>query len=135
MIQELTHISDLGPAVPEILLAISAMVLLMLGAFGGNRMTPVITGISVAVLAAAAVLLMTVVPLGETFEGALVVDTFARFMKVVTLFGSAVAIAMSVGFARAEHFETFEYPILILLATLGMLMMISATTMLAARES
>lgn len=131
MTQELTHISDLGPAVPEILLAVSAMVLLMLGAFGGNRMTPVITGISVAILAAAAVLLMTVVPLGETFDGALVVDPFARFMKVITLFGSAVAIAMSVGYARAEQFETFEYPILILLATLGMLMMISATTMLA----
>ncbi|WP_306256822.1 NADH-quinone oxidoreductase subunit NuoN [Pararhizobium sp. IMCC21322] len=131
MIQDLTYISDLGPALPEILLAISAMVLLMMGAFGGNRMTPIITGISVAVLIVAAVMLVWVVPMGETFGGAFVLDPFARFMKVVTLFGSAVAIAMSVGFARAERFETFEYPILILLATLGMLMMISATDMLA----
>lgn len=131
MIQDLTYISDLGPALPEILLAISAMVLLMMGAFGGNRMTPIITGISVAVLIVAAVMLVWVVPMGETFGGAFVLDPFARFMKVVTLFGSAVAIAMSVGFARAERFETFEYPILILLATLGMLMMISATDMLS----
>lgn len=131
MIQDLTYISDLGPALPEILLAISAMVLLMMGAFGGNRMTPIITGISVAVLIVAAVMLMLTVPMGETFGGAFVLDPFARFMKVVTLFGSAVAIAMSVGFARAERFETFEYPILILLATLGMMMMISATDMLS----
>lgn len=131
MIQDLTYISDLGPALPEILLAVSAMVLLMLGAFGGNRMTPVITGISVAVLIVALVMLILLVPLGETFGGVFVLDPFARFMKVITLFGSAVAIAMSVGFARAEQFESFEYPILILLATLGMMMMISATTMLS----
>ena len=131
MIQDLTFISDLGPALPEILLAVSAMGLLMLGAFGGNRMTPIITGISVAVLVIALVILVFTVPLGETFGGAFVLDPFARFMKVITLFGSAVAIAMSVGYARAEHFELFEYPILIMLATLGMMMMISATTMLS----
>ena len=131
MIQDLTFISDLGPALPEILLAVSAMGLLMLGAFGGNRMTPIITGISVAVLVIALVILVFTVPLGETLGGAFVLDPFARFMKVITLFGSAVAIAMSVGYARAEHFELFEYPILIMLATLGMMMMISATTMLS----
>lgn len=131
MTQELTLLSDLGPALPEILIAIAAMALLMVGAFGGNRMTPVITGISVAVLGICMVLLATSTPSGDVFGGSFVLDPFARFMKIITLFGSAVAIAMSVGYARAEQFEKFEYPILILLATLGMIMMISANDMLA----
>ncbi len=131
MMQELTYISDLGPALPEILLAIAAMVLLMLGAYGGSRMTPAITGITAAVLVAAGVMVLLTVPDGATFGGAFVIDPFARFMKVLTIFGSAVTIAMSVGFARAERFDTFEYPILTMLATLGMMMMISANTTLA----
>jgi NADH-quinone oxidoreductase subunit N len=52
-------------------------------------------------------------------------------MKVVTLIGSGVAIAMSVGYARAEKFERFEYPVLIVIATLGMMMMISANDLIA----
>ncbi|MBL4644928.1 MAG: NADH-quinone oxidoreductase subunit NuoN, partial [Rhizobiales bacterium] len=105
--------------------------LLLLGAYGGERMTPAITGISAAVLVAAGVMVLVTVPAGETFGGAFVMDPFARFMKVLTVFGSAVTIAMSVGFARAEQFDKFEYPILIMLATLGMMMMISANTTLA----
>jgi len=68
---------------------------------------------------------------GEAFHGAFVMDPFARLMKIVVLIGSAVAIAMSVGFARMENFARYEYPILILLATLGMLLMISANDLIA----
>ena len=58
-------------------------------------------------------------------------DPFSRFLKVVVLAGSAVAIAMSAGFARSEGFERFEYPILVVLATLGMMMMLSANDMIS----
>ena len=54
----------------------------------------------------------------DAFGGAFVVDTFARVMKVLTLFGSAVAIVLSVNFMKTEKIERFEYPILVLLATL-----------------
>ncbi len=52
-------------------------------------------------------------------------------MKVLALIGSGVAIVLSVGYARAERFERFEYPILIIIATLGMMMMISANDLIA----
>ena len=53
-------------------------------------------------------------------------------MKVLALIGSAVAIIMSVRFhARLERIERFEYPILVVLATLGMLMMISANDLVS----
>ncbi len=51
-------------------------------------------------------------------------------MKVLALIGSAVTLLMSLGFARAEKFDSFEFPVLILLATLGMMLMISAGSML-----
>jgi NADH-quinone oxidoreductase subunit N len=119
------------PALPEVILALGALAFLMIGAFGGDRATPVVTGLSVALLVLAAAILILAPVHGETFVGAFVLDPFARLMKVVTLIGSGVAIAMSVGYARAQKFERFEYPVLIVIATLGMMMMISANDLIA----
>ena len=119
------------PALPEAVLAVGALVLLMIGAFGGERTTPLVTGLAVALLAAAGAILIFSGASGTTFNGAFVLDPFARFMKVLVLIGSAAAIVMSVGFARREKFERFEYPVLIVIATLGMLMMISANDLIA----
>jgi NADH-quinone oxidoreductase subunit N len=122
---------DLIPLIPELLLAVGAMALLMFGVFTGERSAPSITGISVGLLAGAALILLLGDGKQTIFEGAFVLDGFARFMKIAALIGSAFAIAMSVGFARAERFERFEYPILIVIATLGMLMMISANDLIS----
>jgi NADH-quinone oxidoreductase subunit N len=119
------------PALPEVILAVGALTLLMIGVFGGDRGTPVVTGLSVALIVIAAVSLILMPTEGETFNGAFILDDFARLMKVITLIGSGVAIAMSVGYARAQKFERFEYPVLIVIATLGMMMMISANDLIA----
>ena len=128
---EMATLPSLAPLTVELLLAVGAMVLLMFGVFTGERSAPPITGIAVALLAAAVLMLAVMDNNGTTFDGAFIMDPFARFMKILTLIGSGVAIAMSVGYARAEKFERFEYPILIVLATLGMLMMISANDMIS----
>jgi NADH-quinone oxidoreductase subunit N len=128
---EIATLPSLAPLTAELLLAVGAMVLLMFGVFSGERSAPTITGIAVALLAVAVLMLAVMDNNGTTFDGAFIMDPFARFMKVLTLIGSGVAIAMSVGYARAEKFERFEYPILIVLATLGMLMMISANDMIS----
>jgi NADH-quinone oxidoreductase subunit N len=128
---EIATLPSLAPLAVELLLAAGAMALLMFGVFTGERSAPTITGISVALLAAGVLMLAVMDNNGETFDGAFIMDPFARFMKILTLIGSGVAITMSVGYARAEKFERFEYPILIVLATLGMLMMISANDMIS----
>ncbi len=128
---EMATLPSLAPLTVELLLAVGAMVLLMFGVFTGERSAPTITGIAVALLAVAVLMLAVMDNNGLTFDGAFIMDPFARFMKILTLIGSGVAIAMSVGYARAEKFERFEYPILIVLATLGMLMMISANDMIS----
>ncbi|MBA5776509.1 NADH-quinone oxidoreductase subunit NuoN [Stappia sp. F7233] len=119
------------PVLPELLLAVGALFLLMVGVFGGERSTPVVTGMSVAVLTVAAVMLIASPGEGVTFGGAFLQDGFSRYLKILTLIGSGLAIAMSVAYARNEHFERFEYPVLIVLATLGMLLMLSANDMIA----
>jgi NADH-quinone oxidoreductase subunit N len=128
---EIASLPSLAPLAAELLLAFGAMALLMFGVFTGERSAPTITGVAVALLAVAVLMLAVIDNNGVTFHGAFIMDPFARFMKVLALIGSGVAIAMSVGYARAEKFERFEYPILIVLATLGMLMMISANDMIS----
>src|SRR4029079_10807416 len=79
----------------------------------------------------AGLVLIFVSEMGTTFNGAFAVDPFARLMKILVLIGSGAAIVLCVGYARSERFERFEYPVLIVIATLGMLMMISANDLIA----
>src|SRR5262245_20540503 len=90
---------------PELLLAAGALVLLLLGAFGGERMTPVINALAVILIAACAIGLVFWPQEGATFNNAFVVDPFARLLKILVLIGSGVALVMSIGFNRAEKFE------------------------------
>src|SRR5205807_351761 len=77
--------------------------------------------------------IMAPLPAGKmtTFGGSFVVDDFARFLKILALLGSAAAIAMSLDYAEHEGEQRFEYSVLILLSTLGMLMLISAADLIA----
>ena len=123
---------NIMPAMPEVVMAVGAMALLMVGVFTNEKSTNTVTGLAIALLVVAGILVMnggseTV----EIFDGAFVVDPFSNLMKVLTLVGSIAAIAMSVGFVRREKFDRFEYPILIVLATLGMMMMISSNDLIA----
>ena len=124
--------ADAVAALPELIIAVSAMVLLMIGAFTKKDSSDLINSLSLLAMALAggAIILSN----GETqhaFHGAFVVDTFARFMKLLVLFGSASAIVLSVQFMKTARIAQFEYPILILLATLGMMMMVSANGLIA----
>ena len=118
-------------AIPELILAIGAMVLLMVGVFApAHRANSTVTGLAVAVLIGVLGWMLLMGGEGQAFGGAFIQDGFSVFMKTLTLIGSIVALAMSVGFARAEKFDRFEFPILILLATLGMMLMVSANSLL-----
>jgi NADH-quinone oxidoreductase subunit N len=118
-------------ALPEILLAVGVLGLLMYGVFAGERAVGSVTLLSVLLLLLALIIVIFGGQSGEGFNGAFIADPFARVMKSVVLIGSAVAIVMSTGFARAHKFERFEYPILIVIATLGMMMMVSANDLIA----
>jgi len=123
--------TSLALATPELIIAVGALALLMVGVYSGERANATVTGLAVALLLAAAAWVVLFTGDGEAFGSAFISDGFGRFMKVLTLIGSVVTLIMSVGFARAEKFDKFEYPVLIMLSTLGMMLMISANNMLA----
>jgi NADH-quinone oxidoreductase subunit N len=122
-------LASLVPIVPELILAVGAMALLMLGAYRENSTQIVNFGAVLLLIAAALVAVM--VPNGSLFGGSFIVDDFARFLKILTYLGSAFAIVMSLDYMAAEKQEKFEYSILILLSTVGMGMLISAGDLIA----
>jgi NADH-quinone oxidoreductase subunit N len=123
---------DLLPALPEIVLAVGAMVLLMLGAVRGERSAGVINWLAILLLVSAGAVVVWL-PAGKlvAFGGSFIVDPFARFLKLLALTGSATAILMSTTYLKLERQERFEYPILIVLSATGMLMLISAADLIA----
>jgi NADH-quinone oxidoreductase subunit N len=122
-------LSSLTPVLPDIVLAVGALVLLMLGAFRA-RSEAVISTLSVVLLLVAAVI-VACVPGGHVFGGSFIVDDFARFMKILAYVCSAFAIVMSDDFFVAEREQKFEYPILIVISSVGMGMLISAGDLIA----
>ena len=125
-------LASLVPVLPEIILAVGAMALLMLGVYRTPRTETLIDALSIILLVVAGVAVV-LLPEGKlvTFGGSFVVDTFARFLKVLAIAGSAAAILMSIDYDRREGQQRFEYSVLIVLSTLGMLMLISAADLIA----
>jgi NADH-quinone oxidoreductase subunit N len=126
------YLPTLTPLLPEFVLGIGAMVLLLIGVFRGESAGRFVDIAAIVLLVAAGAILLWLPP-GKltTFNGSFVVDDFARFLKILALLGSAAAIAMSLDYVRRERQERFEYSVLILLSTLGMLMLISAADLIA----
>jgi NADH-quinone oxidoreductase subunit N len=117
---------QLLPVLPELVLAVGAMALLMLGAYG-KETTRLVTGLAIALLVVVGVLEL-MLPAGKltTFGGSFIVDDFARFLKILALIGSAATLILSAEFLADPSRRIFEYAILVLLSTLGMMVLISA---------
>src|SRR5690554_3993522 len=124
--------ATLAPALPEIFLALAGIALLMFGVFRGDRSTQTVSYLAVFAFAIAAVLAMGG-PSADTltFGDLFIVDGFGVFAKVLVLLGAALSVIMSRDFIEREQMARFEYPVIILFATLGMLMMISANDLIS----
>ena len=110
---------------PEVILAISTLVLILVGSFGGQRASLLVSSLAVLALVGAAAM-ACVAPFGEAFTGGFINDEAATYAKVAIYGMSAVAIILGHGWLARLTARQFEYPLLILLAALGMGMMVSA---------
>jgi NADH-quinone oxidoreductase subunit N len=126
------QLPTLVPLLPELVLGLGAMALLMLGVYRSEESSRAVDIAAIVLLVVAGVILVTL-PAGKlaTFGGSFIVDDFARFLKVLALIGSAAAILLSLDYVKRERQQRFEYSVLILLSTLGMLMLISAADLIA----
>lgn len=125
----------LVPALPEIFLALAAMLLLMFGVFApkGKDRSPAAIWLAIGSLMLAWGLVVVIGQAGEaaTFGGMFILDTFAVFAKTLVLAASVLALLMARVWLRIEGLNRFEFPVLVLFATIGMLMMISANGLIA----
>jgi NADH-quinone oxidoreductase subunit N len=123
--------ASLQIAMPELILAVGALALLMFGVFSGDKSTNTVTGLAVALMLVVALWIVFNPQAGTAFGGAYVADSFANYMKIVALVAAIVAMILTVGHSRFEPIGRFEYPVLIVLATVGIMLMISANDMLS----
>ena len=119
---------NIAHSLPELILAVGALFLLLFGAIRGKENDGPVTEIAVGVLGAAILAIL----LGShakaiVFEGAFIDDAFGRYMKVLALVGAVVTLLMGQSFLAREKIDKFEYPILVILSTLGAMILISAT--------
>ncbi|MGY2047070.1 NADH-quinone oxidoreductase subunit NuoN [Methylobacterium sp. JK268] len=122
----------LGPALPELILALGVLTLILYGAFRGERSAESVTVGAIIVLIVALFAVVTQ-PFGAkvtTFNGSFVVDAFARVMKTLTLLGSIAALLLAQDLFNRQRIARFEYPILIVLSSIGMLVMASANDLI-----
>ncbi len=135
----MAQLPNLVPALPEVFLAGAIMALLMFGVFqkGDDRADEaraalLISYLSIVTLFLTGILVGTVAE-GRTvaFDGLFVTDRFAIFAKILILAGSGLAIVLSRGYFERVGVSRFEYPLLILFATLVMMMMVSANDLMS----
>jgi NADH-quinone oxidoreductase subunit N len=123
---------NIAAALPEVFLAVAGMILLLLGVFRGKGGTRLVLTLTVACFALAFVVVAASMGRSESALGGLfIADAFGDFMKLLVLAGSGITLIMALRYIEREDMARFEYPVLILFATLGMLLMISANDMMA----
>lgn len=123
---------DLAPALPEIFLACASMGLLMVGVFRGAGSLRLVSGLTVAAFVVTGLLLLQEPGTRNvTFNGLFVADLYGIYAKLLILIASSLAVILSVNYLEKERVDRFEYPVLIALATLGMLAMVSANDLIS----
>ena len=116
------------PILPELSIFISAVLLLIVGLFVKN--IKLIINLAIITLITA-ILLVFVQPVQSAFNNSLTIDEFSKIAKTLILIGSLASIVMYHSSREDLNINLFEYPILILLATIGMMIMVSANDLIA----
>ena len=129
----MADLSTFAPLMPEVAIALGAMALLLYGVLRPEteREATTVCWMALGLIAVTAYLVMKGTGTQTLFNGSVIVDPFARFMKVLTLIGAGGALLLAIDDLRDAKSLKFEYPVLLLLATTGMLLMISANDLIA----
>jgi NADH-quinone oxidoreductase subunit N len=117
-------------ALPEIVLACLGMAILIFGVLRKQGSTLLATMFTIGAFLIAG-LLVTTRAAGFAFNGQFVTDAFATFNKELILLGGAIALILSLDWNRTQGIARFEYPVLVLFCTVGMMVMVSASNLMS----
>jgi len=127
------YAAQLSMVLPEIVLSLGGLALLMVAAWGGPAVSRAVSWVSVAVLIGGGIALVGPASSGGTaFDGLYRADLFSAYAKALIFFAAAISIIIAPRFFARTSGEDLrpEYPILILFATAGMGIMVSANDLL-----
>lgn len=131
----MSELPNLTPALPELFMAAVALALLMVGVFmkgEAKNVTRFVTYLATGAMILALLLVTAFsTTAGTTFNGLFITGAFPAFAKVLILGASSLTLLMSRDFFENARVSRFEYPVLAILATLGMMMMVSANDLIA----
>ena len=116
---------------PELILSCGAMALLMVGVATKRERGELVLWLAILIIVAAGMFVARGEGTATLFAGSFIVDPYARVLKLLTLTGAAAALLMSIDYWRRAGGLRFEFPVLVLLATTGMMMMISANDLIS----
>ncbi|MCU0986338.1 MAG: NADH-quinone oxidoreductase subunit NuoN [Acetobacteraceae bacterium] len=119
-------------ALPELSLACAGMAILMIGVFARREAWTTVSMLSLAALLGTGMLVLSGGAGPEVgLNGLFVVDAFAVFAKVLVLVAAGFGLVLALDWHEKEGLARFEYPVIVLFATLGMLMMVSANDLMS----
>ncbi len=116
-------------ALPEIALSVVGMAILVFGVLRKEDSSFPSSMFALGGFLLAALLVLTAGH-GLGYRGQFAVDAFSSFIKVLVLAGAALALILSLDYNRQQHIARFEYPVLMVFAVVGMMVMASATNMM-----
>jgi NADH-quinone oxidoreductase subunit N len=132
----MTFATDYIYAMPELIVAGGAMILMLLGVYMGDASQRLLTSLAVVLFVIAWLFTVVVTMSGHldgsfwgrelAFNGAFITDAFAVFVKSLVLLGAAIVLIMAQGFIQREKLGRFEFPVLVVFSVLGMMLMASA---------
>ena len=124
--------SDFWTVLPEVLLSLYAMLALVVFVYSGKDKYGALSIwlTSGVFLLLAAIIGLSSAPDTTSFNGMFVDDNFARFAKVVILLSAATVLVMGQDYAAKHDMLKFEYPLLVALSVVGMMVMVSAGSLL-----
>jgi NADH-quinone oxidoreductase subunit N len=116
-------------ALPELFLALSGMAILLIGVLQKRDSTVICTMIALGALAITAVLVFGTAS-GSAYEGLFISDAFSRYAKLLILAGSAMTIVLALDYNDRQNIARFEFPVLVLMSTVGMMVMASSSNLM-----
>jgi NADH-quinone oxidoreductase subunit N len=123
---------DLTSILPELFLAAIAMAFLIIGVIRGNDSTIALCWATMVTFGATGGLLLGLDwERHEALNGLIVMDRFAGFLKLIILVGGVAVIALTTRYLQQEQLDRFEYPILVIFAVIGMMIMVSSNSFLS----
>ena len=116
-------------ALPEIALSVVGMAILIFGVLRRGETFFISSMLALGGFLLAALLVVTAAR-GIGYHGQFVSDAFSGFVKILILAGAALALILSLDYNRQHHIARFEYPVLMVLSVVGMMVMVSAANLM-----